>query len=91
MLTRQSDKMKISNKRIEFLETQIKNLTDKCDTYDHFMSTISKEMNGHEKKLELLENGLHDLSIHSHLNMDKIFRLEDKISKKIDSYTTIDV
>lgn len=78
MIVKHSYKIKNSNKKIEQLEAQFKKLIDKYELHGQYISGISKEINCVNHKFETLDKKLYDLSIHSHINMDKIFLLENK-------------
>jgi hypothetical protein len=61
------------------LEGQLKKLIGKYELHGQYISGLSKEINGLTHICEKLEADIHDISVHSHINMDKIFLLETNL------------
>lgn len=77
IITSHSDKIKNSNKRIEYLEAQLKRLVEKYQLQGQYISGMSKEINGLNNKFDMIENEMHDLSIHNHMNISRLFTFDN--------------
>lgn len=82
MITTHSDRLKNSNKRMQELEMKITRLTEKYEMHGQYLTGLTKEQNGLISIYKKIEEDLHDVSVHSHNNMDKIFRIQNNSFKE---------
>lgn len=92
MLLSQSETIEKKNKQISELEQNIHLLTTKLNILQENVSSLtelSKKYDGMQNKIENIDTYLNDVSEHSHINMDKIFTLENNIVNINNKYSEL--